>query len=68
VTVAQLRAIFTRLLRRPAPTAARIADEVTRVLLRNEESRIYHWKAATGSFPPKRDPPEPSSPLKIANV
>jgi hypothetical protein len=49
-----MREIFSRLLRNPAPSAAKIADEVTRVLQRNEESRIYHWHATTGSFPPRR--------------
>ena len=38
----------------PAPTAEEIAAEVTRVLRRNEESRIYHWHKATGEFPPRR--------------
>jgi hypothetical protein len=55
--VAQLREIFTRLLRRPAPPTAQIAEEVTRVLQRNEESRIYHWKTTAGRFPPKRGGP-----------
>ena len=54
VTLSQLRQIFTRLLRCPAPTAEEIAEEVTRVLRRNEESRIYHWHKATGNFPPRR--------------
>ena len=54
VTLSQLRQIFTRLLRRPAPTAEEIAGEVTRVLRRSEESRIYHWHKATGNFPPCR--------------
>jgi len=54
LTPAQLRAIFTRLLRRPAPGPVAIAKEVTYVLRRNEESRIYHWKAASGIFPPRR--------------
>ena len=31
-----------------------IAEEITRVLRRNEESRIYHWYARTGMFPPRR--------------
>ncbi len=60
VTLSQLRQIFTRLLRCPAPPAEEIADEVTRVLRRNEESRIYHWHKATGKFPPRRVGPDTS--------
>ena len=41
--MSQVREIFTRLLRDPAPSPERIAEEVTRVLRRNEEARIYHW-------------------------
>jgi hypothetical protein len=54
ITVPQVRQVFTRLLRHPAPTPEEIAAEVTRVLRRNEESRIYHWYKATGKFPPRR--------------
>jgi hypothetical protein len=56
VTVPQVRQIFTRLLRGPAPTAEEIAADVTRVLRRNEEARIYHWHNKTGKFPPRRSP------------
>ena len=49
-----MREIFTRLLRRPRPTARQIADEINRVLRRNEEARIYHWHARTGTYPPHR--------------
>ncbi len=49
-----MRQVFTRLLRHPAPSPEAIAEEVTRVLLRNEESRIYRWYKATGGFPPRR--------------
>ena len=35
---------------------AQIAAEVTGVLRRNEESRIYAWHAKTGQFPPRRRP------------
>jgi hypothetical protein len=38
------------LLRHPAPSPEEIAEEVTRVLRRNEESRIYHWHARTGTL------------------
>ena len=41
MTVSQTRQIFTRLLRQPAPSPEEIAEEVTRVLRRNEEARIY---------------------------
>jgi hypothetical protein len=49
-----MRQVFTRLLRHPAPTPEAIAEEVTRVLRRNEESRIDRWHKATGTFPPRR--------------
>ena len=50
VTVAQMRAIFTELLRRRPPTAREIAEAVSRVLRRNEEARIYHWHSKTRRF------------------
>jgi hypothetical protein len=53
-----MREVFSRLLRNPAPSAIEIAEEVTRVLQRNEEARIYHWHTATGSFPPRRPVPD----------
>ncbi len=54
MTVAQVAAIFGRLLQEPAPSAERIAWEVSAVLRRNEEARIYAWYQATGAFPPPR--------------
>ena len=54
MTVSQVRAIFTALLRKRPATAAEIAKEVSDVLRRNEEARIYHWHAETGKFPPPR--------------
>ena len=59
MTVAQVRAIFTELLRPRRPSAAEIAEAVSRVLRRNEETRIYHWYQKTGSFPPPRRRPGP---------
>lgn len=56
LTVPQVREIFTRLLRRPPPSPRQIAREVTDVLTRNEEARIYHWHARTGQFPPRLNP------------
>ena len=50
--------VFARLLQPEPPSAARIAEEVSRVLRRNEEARIYHWHAATGEFPPRRSQPD----------
>jgi hypothetical protein len=47
----QARQILARLLRDPPPDPDEIARVVTRVLRRNEESRIYHWHKATGEFP-----------------
>jgi len=35
-----------------------LAAEVSRVPRRNEEARIYHWHAATGKFPPRRECPD----------
>ncbi len=54
ITVSQTRQVFTQLLREPAPTPEQIAAEVSRVLRRNEESRIYHWYAKTQKYPPRR--------------
>jgi hypothetical protein len=56
LTVPQVREIFTRLLRHPAPGPRTIAREITSVLTRNQESRIYHWHARTGHFPPRLNP------------
>ena len=56
MTVAQMRELFTRLLRNPPPTPRQIAREITTVLTRNEETRIYHWHTATGQFPPPLKP------------
>ena len=56
MTVSQMREIFSRLLRNPPPTPWQIAWEVTAVLTRTEEARIYSWHAATGQFPPRRNP------------
>ena len=47
-----MREIFARLLQPEPPSVRRIAEEVSRVLRRNEEARIYHWHTATGKFPP----------------
>ena len=54
MTVSQVREIFTRLLRSPAPSPERIAEVVSRVLWRKEAARIYKWHKATGKFPPCR--------------
>ena len=53
-----MREVFTRLLRPNPPGARQIAAEVSRVLRRNEEARIYHWFARTGQFPPRRGQPD----------
>jgi hypothetical protein len=58
LTVPQLREVFARLLQPRPPRAAEIAAEVSRVLRRNEEARIYHWHAKTGKFPPPRRQPD----------
>ena len=60
ITVPQARHIVARLLRDPPPSPDEIARVVTRVLRRNEESRIYHWHKATGGFPPRRPRPNTS--------
>jgi SRSO17 transposase len=54
LTVSQLREVFTRLLRRRRTTAAKIADEINRVLRRTEEARIYAWIAKHNRYPPPR--------------
>ena len=53
-TVSQTRQIFTSLLRLPPATAQQIAQTITSVLRRNEETRIYKWHAATGRYPPPK--------------
>ncbi len=58
LTVPQMREVFARLLQPNPPSAARIAREVSRVLRRNEEARIYHGYTATGKFPPRRGQPD----------
>jgi SRSO17 transposase len=63
ITVSQMRQVFTRLLQDPPPSPAAIAAEVSRVPRHNEEARIYHWFAATGSFPPHRSQPVSSRTL-----
>jgi hypothetical protein len=56
--VPQLREVFARLLQAEPPSARQIAEEVSRVLRRNEEARIYHWYKTTGKFPPRRGHPD----------
>ena len=56
MTVSQMREIFTRLLRNPPPTPRQIARQITLVLTRNEESRIYSWHSRTGQLPPPLKP------------
>jgi len=60
VTVSQVREIFPRLLRSPAPSPERIAEVVSRVLWRKEAARISKWHKATGEFPPCRPRPDTS--------
>ena len=51
ITVPPMRQVFTRLLRHPAPTPEEIAAVDTRVLRRNEESRIFDWHKAPRDSP-----------------
>ena len=60
MTVPQTRRILARLLRDRPPSPEEIAAVVSRVLRRNEEARIYHWRKATGTFPPRRPGPNTS--------
>ena len=53
-----MREVFARLLQPNPPTPRRIAEEISRVLRRNEETRIYHWYATTHQFPPRRGEPD----------
>jgi hypothetical protein len=57
VTVPQVRAIFAKLLHTPAASPERIAAVINQTLRRTEQARIYHWYAATGTFPPRRPKP-----------
>jgi hypothetical protein len=54
VTAPQVREIFSRLLRNPRSSHAEIARQVSAVLRRNEEDRIYSWHQRTGGYPPPR--------------
>jgi hypothetical protein len=42
------------LLRNPPPNPGQIAAQVSDVLRRNEEDRIYKWHQRTGGYPPPR--------------
>ena len=50
-----LREAMSRLLRQPRMSARENAEELTRVLKRTEEARIYAWDAEHGRYPPPRD-------------
>ena len=55
----RIMCVSTRVLLQPRPpSAAQIAEQVSQVLRRNEEARIYHWFAETGTFPPPRTRPD----------
>jgi hypothetical protein len=54
ITTPQIQQIFSCLLRNPKPTFAQIARQVSDVLRRNEESRIYSYRKKTGGYPPPR--------------
>ena len=54
LTVPQIREIVIRLLLPTPPSCAKIAREISRVLRRTEEARIYHYYAKTETFPPPR--------------
>lgn len=59
MTASMVRQILSALL--AGESAARVAQKVSQVLRRTEESRIYHWHGATGGFPPPRPKPIPPS-------
>ena len=50
-----VRQIMTSLLR--GESVERVAEQMSQVLRRTEEARIYHWHRATGGFPPPRPKP-----------
>jgi hypothetical protein len=50
--------IFARLLRKPPPSPEQIVEEINSVLVRNEESRIYHWWKQHKKLPPRRQAPD----------
>ena len=56
--VAQMGEVFARLLQPHPPSPSQIAKEVSGVLRRTEEARIYQWYKATGKFPPRRGQPD----------
>jgi len=49
-----MRELFARLLTPRPATSKEIAEAISVVLRRNEESRIYAWHAEHGTFPPPR--------------
>lgn len=58
MTASMVRQIISALL--AGESVGRMAEKVSQVLRRTEESRIYHWHKATGGFPPPRPkPPRP---------
>lgn len=54
LSVPVLREVISRLLRRPRMTMAEIARQISRVMRRTEEARIYAWVAEHGRYPPPR--------------
>jgi hypothetical protein len=54
LSVPVLREVISRLLRRPQMTLEEIAREISRVMRRTEEARIYAWVAEHGRYPPPR--------------
>src|SRR5205807_1314470 len=52
-TPPQVQQIFSALPRDPPPEPEQIAEQVDRVLQRNEESPIYAWYHQTKTFPPR---------------
>jgi DDE superfamily endonuclease len=66
LTVSQIREIFSCLLLPNPPPNSVIAEQVSRVLRRNEDARIYHWYTKTGSFPPLRRSYDPHQTCTLA--
>jgi SRSO17 transposase len=79
LSVSVLREVFSRVLALGRVALQGIVRELNEVLRRTEETRIYHWMANTGNYPPRRTIPsepivavpevgEPCSPPGLSRV
>jgi SRSO17 transposase len=65
LTVSVLREVFSRVIALERLSLEEIVGELNEVLRRKEETRIYHWIANTGNYPPRRTVPSLPSDLSV---